>query len=494
MGFQTKAGVLKKYTEENGIYDVVIPDGVTAIGSRAFENCRNVKSITIPFGVTSIGSGAFYCCVSLESVTIPDSVTEIGNGAFHSCSELESVIIPDSVSIIGDNVFLSCQNLRSCEIQGSTTYIGEGVFFNCKKLRSVKLSDRLTKIGNSMFNGCQELEKLEIPESVMTIGDLAFFNCTNLKKIIIPDSVTELGGKCFMFCRSLQGVWLPASIKKIPEGCFACCVNIQNVICASDIENENHSAFFFGSNHENETWETENSSVIIPDGIESIGDIAFFGCTNLKILHLPETVGQVGNLSFYQSSALEQIIIDSNAEILRGLFEDDNILGIIKFFGNTTIVDQILGSYMQADLDIKTYLSLKEKEAASHNNSNHFKQLRNFVVSGQRMKISRRFLNTGGYFIKRKLFKYIADIERSKKTSKDFDLRDNFDYMVNMFISAGLTEYVLYLLEKTEYLNRENMDMFINHAMEDQPELGENLMEINKRLFGNFSLDDLLDI
>lgn len=66
--------------------------------------------------------------------------------------------------------------------------------------------------------------------------------------------------------------------------------------------------------------------------------------------------------------------------------------------------------------------------------------------------------------------------------------------MVNMFISAGLTEYVLYLLEKTEYLNRENMDMFINHAMEDQPELGENLMEINKRLFGNSSLDDLLDI
>ena len=66
--------------------------------------------------------------------------------------------------------------------------------------------------------------------------------------------------------------------------------------------------------------------------------------------------------------------------------------------------------------------------------------------------------------------------------------------MVNMFISAGLTEYVLYLLEKTEYLNRENMDMFINHAMEDQPELEENLMEINKRLFGNSSLDDLLDI
>ena len=103
MGFQIENGVLTKYTEENGVFDVVIPDGVTAICSRAFENCRNVESITIPYGVKNIGAGAFYLCSGLKSITISDSVTEIGNGAFLSCSELESVIIPDSVRTIGDN-------------------------------------------------------------------------------------------------------------------------------------------------------------------------------------------------------------------------------------------------------------------------------------------------------------------------------------------------------------------------------------------------------
>lgn len=494
MGFQIENGVLTKYTEENGVFDVVIPDGVTAICSRAFENCRNVESITIPYGVKNIGAGAFYLCSGLKSITISDSVTEIGNGAFLSCSELESVIIPDSVRTIGDNVFYGCQNLRSCKMEDSITDIGEGVFFNCKKLRSVKLSARLNKIGNSMFNGCQDLEELEIPVSVMTIGDLAFFNCTNLERIIIPDSVTEIGDKCFMFCRSLQEVRLPKSIKRIPEACFACCEGIENVICVSDIENKNQSEIFFVSDHEDEIREIENCSVVLPDGIESIGDIAFFGCTDLKTIHLPESVREAGNLSFYQSGALEQIVIDSNAKLLQGFFEDDNTLGILKFFGNTTIVDQILGNYMQAGMDIKTYLSLKEKEADSHNNSNHFKQLRNVVVSGKRLKISRRFLHTEGYFIKRKLFNYIADIERLKESGQDSDLKKNYNDMVNIFISAGLTEYVLYLLENTEYLNRENMDMFINHAMVDQPELTDNIMEINQRLFGNSSLNDLLDL
>ena len=60
MGFQiTNDGVLKKYIEEKGVSEVVIPDCVKEIGERAFEYCT-LKSITIPDSVTSIGEGAFY--------------------------------------------------------------------------------------------------------------------------------------------------------------------------------------------------------------------------------------------------------------------------------------------------------------------------------------------------------------------------------------------------------------------------------------------------
>ena len=86
-------------TIENGVVidcntdvtDVVIPNGVTSIGDRAFAYCKSIESITIPNGVTSIGVRAFECCYSLESVTIPISVTSIGNYAFEDCGSLKAI-------------------------------------------------------------------------------------------------------------------------------------------------------------------------------------------------------------------------------------------------------------------------------------------------------------------------------------------------------------------------------------------------------------------
>ena len=107
---------------------VTIPDSVTSIGSYAFAWCTSLMSVhitdlaawcniefsdsasnplyyannlylngnlitelVIPDGVTSIGSYAFYRCTSLTSVTIPNSVTNIGNSAFYNCKALTSI-------------------------------------------------------------------------------------------------------------------------------------------------------------------------------------------------------------------------------------------------------------------------------------------------------------------------------------------------------------------------------------------------------------------
>ncbi len=142
------------YSDANTEYtDVVIPEGVSKIGSYAFSGDAGLTSITIPSNVTSIGKDAFSYCWGLTTLTIPEGVTSIGSCAFWGCTGLTSINIPVGV----------------------------------------------TTISKELFHGCTSLSRVTIPEGVTSIGEDAFSNC-NLSSIIIPSSVTEIGGWAFYKC------------------------------------------------------------------------------------------------------------------------------------------------------------------------------------------------------------------------------------------------------------------------------------------------------
>ena len=99
--------------------DLVIPDGVTSIGSYAFFGRSGLTSVTIGNGVTSIGASAFYNCRGLTSVTIGNGVTSIGYYAFSCCSGLASVTIGSGVTSIRGSAFYGCSGLKTVYYKGT---------------------------------------------------------------------------------------------------------------------------------------------------------------------------------------------------------------------------------------------------------------------------------------------------------------------------------------------------------------------------------------
>lgn len=151
MSFQIKNGVLTKYTEENDVTEVTIPNGVTIIEKVAFFHCHNLKTVIIPESVTEISSEAFCNCYHLQNVVISEGLTEISDLAFNGCISLENIVIPEGVKKIGDYAFRNCYHLKNVVLPNSVREIGESAFGDCQEMVSVTIPESLTVIGTNAF-------------------------------------------------------------------------------------------------------------------------------------------------------------------------------------------------------------------------------------------------------------------------------------------------------------------------------------------------------
>ncbi len=261
------------YLNDSEVTDLVIPNNVNKISDNAFYYCSGLKNVSIPNSVTTIGKAAFAWCNGLTSVNIPNAVTTIGNSAFYNCSKLTSIDIPSSVTSIGDYAFQGCSALKT-------------LYFN-----AIDCDDFSNSSTTRPFYHLN-ISNIHIGNTVQRVPAYFAYGLSNVTEVTIGNSITGVGTKAFNDCTGLTRV----SISDLA------------VWCTINFESATSNPLYYAKHlYVNDN---EMTDLFVPDGVESIGDYAFYNC-HLTSIRLHQSVTSVGKQAFNNCPTIATITCEA---------------------------------------------------------------------------------------------------------------------------------------------------------------------------------------
>ena len=209
---------------------VYFPTNLKTIGVGAFMHCITIDEITFPSTLETIGAAAFRGDAYIENygtangkiskLVIPNGVTNIGSGAF-AYQSIANLTIGSGVKKISDHAFFENQTSSpmvmtfSDGLQEIGKFAFGHEFWRNSVMTSVILPSTVTTIGNCAFNNCY-ISQLEIPDKVETLG---FESCGRPSSLTIGSGVREIAADAFDF-EKLYTIRLKAHMPPTLSGAF----------------------------------------------------------------------------------------------------------------------------------------------------------------------------------------------------------------------------------------------------------------------------------
>ena len=332
----------------NNLEEVVLGKGLTAVDEYSFAGCTGLKQITIPENIQSIDAQAFAGCVNLTDIYIPATVTGIAEDAFLNC---------DNVTIHADEGSVAAQFAQKLAEQknrdplvtaapvqtptavsrpdtqataepvstatpapvatpvpgnvlGSTIIVGNHALVmvhpgeekvqqgytepeagqETGEEQDITAETENGKIPEWMYYRNQSVSAVTIPEGTTEIGRFAFSR-SSLRTVTIPEGVTTIDYAAFYHCDNLDNVILPDTVNTVVAKAFT------HTGWMDDFE-ENSMDDFLISGDILVAYKGDLPEVVIPNGVRVIAEEAFRNHTELKKVHLPASVTDIGNDAF----------------------------------------------------------------------------------------------------------------------------------------------------------------------------------------------------
>ena len=349
------------FNKQSNLTSVVLPNGLTSIGDRAFAG-TSLTQVTIPASVTDIGSEAFNDAKKLASVTFYEGLKTIGDSAFDGCSLLNTVALPNSLTKLGKSAFLyagrdAATADGTLTIGGGLTEIPERAFMGMSKTGgALTIPAGITKIGASAFSGTSSFTSIVIPEGVTEIGERAFAGTRNIKAVVFPSTIqalgtwvfegsgvatvelkgsfTEIPAHAFRSCSSLTSITWQDSITSIGEYAFAYCNSLKEVDLTgvADIG-------MYAFNPDTQTLNAGLTSVTFSDSLRNIGDFAFADAPISGELSLPNGTLTIGEQAF-KGTKLTKVTVPATVTMIEaGAFQNISTLTEVVLTEGLTYVD-----------------------------------------------------------------------------------------------------------------------------------------------------------
>lgn len=351
------------FCKNKTLREIIMPDSVTCVenwafssctalrkvafskrlritGIYAFSGCTSLEDVELPQSLASVNYGAFKGCTSLKKVTISEGTKRISIGAFAKCTALREIEIPDSMKEIKRYAFSKCSNLKrvtfhtkkACRIDINSFYkTAEGLSFSwpnqtvyrkemedgfcvqgdCLKgyfgnAERIRIPEKVREIAPYAFSDNRCIKHVEVPGNVKAVGKSAFAFMQELLSIAF-EGVTDLGESCFWASMKLEKLMLPSCLKTVGNDCFG------NTHSLSDIDLSHTEAELLGRIA---PMSKGLMRFRFPKKTRTIPFCAFYCCSALTDVVIPETVEEIAKNAFYSCKSLVTVIIPSGVKCL----------------------------------------------------------------------------------------------------------------------------------------------------------------------------------